>query len=146
MVQNETKILSVVLHISGIIHHLIFDFYSWYSSKISPGVFLPFSKFWYSGLLGGRGQGKRAKSSPKWQKKCLPHLLSQEPYIKWSSFVVHKCKIITSPVVFFIFSKFWFFRLLGGSKGKKWPIITNNLYLRNHISYDLDLWCICVKG
>ena len=42
---------------------------------------------------------------------------------------------------FFIFSKFWFFKLLVGSKGKKWPKMTKasvcrTLYLRNHTSYD----------
>ena len=44
-----------------------------------------------------------------------------------------------------------FFGLLGGSKGKKWPNMTRDsdhriLYLRNHTSYDLDLWYTCVTG
>ena len=43
--------------------------------------------------------------------------ISQEPYIISLSLVVHKYKMI-SPVIFFIFSKLWFFGLLGGSKGK----------------------------
>ena len=52
---------------------------------------------------------------------------------------------------FFIFSKFWFLGLLGGSKGKKWPKMTKNfvlctLYFRNHTSYDLDLLYTNVKG
>ena len=38
--------------------------------------------------------------------------------------VVHNCKMIISPGVFFIFSSFWFFGLLGESKGKKWPKLT----------------------
>ena len=46
---------------------------------------------------------------------------------------------------FFIFSKFWFFGLLGGSKSKNWSKMTKNsvwptLYFRNHISYDLHSW------
>ena len=39
------KILSVVLHISGTIHHMI----------ISPSCFSVLSKFWFPGLLGGGG-------------------------------------------------------------------------------------------
>ena len=74
---------------------------------ISPRVFFIFSKIWFSGL-----EGKRAKNSPKWQKivsdiswyqSCL---ISQEPYIIWLSFVIHKCKMIMSAGIFFI-SKFW---------------------------------------
>ena len=34
-----------------------------------------------------------------------------------------------SLVVFFFFSKFLFFGLLGGSKGKKWPKMTKNSVL-----------------
>ena len=42
----------------------------------------------------------------------------------WLSFVVHKNKMIISPGIFFIISKFWFFGLLGGWMGKKWPKMT----------------------
>ena len=47
--------------------------------------------------------------------------ISQKSYIIWSYFLVHMCKVMISPGFFFIFSKFRFFALLGGSKGKKWP-------------------------
>ena len=47
-------------------------------------------------------------------------LISQKLYIIWSSFVVHKCKMIICAGAFFIFSKFWFFGLFGESKDKKW--------------------------
>ena len=94
---------------------------------------------------------KRAENGPKWQKICLLHSISQEPYIIWLSFVVDKCKMIISPGTFFIFSKFWFFVLLGGWKGKKRPKMTRNsvrrtLYLRNHTSYDLHSLYTCEKG
>ena len=39
---------------------------------------------------------------------CLEPYISQESYIVWSSFMVHICKMIISPGIFFIFSKFWF--------------------------------------
>ena len=67
------------------------------------------------------------------------------------SFVVHNCEIIVSLDFFFVFWKFWFFKLLGRSKGKKWPKMTKNsvwhaLYFRNYTSYDLHLWYTYVKG
>ena len=91
--------------------------------------------------------GKRAKNS---QKFYLLHSTFQEPYIIWF-FVVHKSKKIMSQVNLFVLSKFWFFGLLGGSKGKKWPKMTQNsalctLYVRNHTSYDLHLWYTCSTG
>ena len=53
---------------------------------ISPGVFLIYLKFWFFGQLGV----KRAKNSPRWQKKfCFLHFISQEPDIIWLSFMVH---------------------------------------------------------
>ena len=53
---------------------------------ISPGVFFIYLKFWFFGQLGV----KRAKNSPRWQKKfCFLHFISQEPDIIWLSFMVH---------------------------------------------------------
>ena len=98
---------------------------------ISPGFFI-FSKFWFSGLLGG----KRAKIAQNDKKFCLLCFISQELYIIWSSFVVHKRKMIISPGVFFMFLKFWFFGLLGGSKRKKWPKITKKHCLLHFISQE----------
>ena len=71
---------------------------------ISLEFFFIFSKFWFFGLLRRvRGwRGKRAKNS-----------ISQESYIIWFLFMVLMCKIIISPGDVFIFSKFWFFGLLG---------------------------------
>ena len=52
---------------------------------------------------------------------------------------------MTSPVAFFIFSKFQFSRSLGGQKGKKWPkMMKNSVHLTPHhrnciyTSYDCD--------
>ena len=79
-----------------------------------------FSLFWNFYFLGKLG-GKRAKSSPKWKITIInpSHAISQEQYSIWSWFLVHLCKIIISPGLFFIFSKFWFFWFLGGVKGQK---------------------------
>ena len=49
---------------------------------------------------------------------------------------------------FFIFSKFRFSRLIGGKRAKndpKWQkICLLHLAFRNHVSYDLHLWCTCM--
>ena len=71
---------------------------------ISPGFF--FQNFDFS------VKGHKMVQNEK--RFCLFNTISQEPYIIWLSFVVGKCKMIISPGVFFIFSKFWFFGLLVG--------------------------------
>ena len=63
------------------------------------------------------------------KKICLSCSISQELYIIWFSFMVHICKMIIFPGIFFIFSKIWFSRSSGGSKSKKWPKITTNSVL-----------------
>ena len=70
------------------------------------------------------------------RKLCLLCSISQELYIIYSSFDVHKCKMI-SPDAFFIFLKFRFSRLLGESKAKKWhkmikTSVCHAICLRNH--------------
>ena len=83
----------------------------------SPDVFFIVSKFWFSGLLGAWGcvgwgwvvrGGNRAENSPKWQK-ILSHSVSQELYLIGVCFLVHMCKMMISPAIFFISSKVWFF-------------------------------------
>ena len=60
------------------------------------------------------------------------------------SFMIHLCKMMISPEVFY------FFEILIGLKGKKWPKMTKNyvchtLYIRKNTSYDCDIWYSCVK-
>ena len=66
----------------------------------------------------------------KWSwQKILTVILHISGSIIWSWFLGHKCKMMTSPgVFFFIFSKFWFSGLLRGIKGqkKKWPKMAKN--------------------
>ena len=57
-----------------------------------------------------RVKGKKIVQNDK--KFCLSCCISKEPYIIWLAFMVHLCKPIISPGVFFIFSKFWFCGLL----------------------------------
>ena len=110
MAQNDKRILHVMPYISGVItHHMIFiyDMVQMCKRIISPGVFFTFSKW-----------GKRAKTKPKWQKKCLSHSISQKASFIWSSFLVHLCKMMTPPDANFILSKFLFSGLLEGGRGE----------------------------
>ena len=93
---------------------------------------------------------KGQQLAQNYKKFCLLHSISQESYIIWSSFVVHKSKMIIPPGVFFLIFQNFDFLLLGGSKGKKWPIMIKNsvrhaLYLRNHTSYECEFCYTCVK-
>ena len=65
MVQNDKKILSVVLHISGTIHHMIFIYGTHKENgNISVHFFFFYSCFKNFDFLGCNG-GKRAKNIPK---------------------------------------------------------------------------------
>ena len=67
MVQNDKK-LCLLCSISQESYIIWFSFMAlMFKMIIPPGVFFIFSKFWFSGLLGG----KRAKNGPKWQKNSV---------------------------------------------------------------------------
>ena len=99
---------------------------------------------WFSQFSGGW----KDKKCPKMTKKSVWHALKfQETciYFMWSSFMVHMCKRIISPGIFFNFWKFSFSGSLGGEgvKGKKWPKMTKELCLPHTISqelYIISLW------
>ena len=104
---------------------------------ISLDIFFIFSKFLIFQVVrkgGGGGLGQKIFQNEK--KFCLLHLISQEPYVIWLSFMVHICKMVISLGVFFFFSKFWFFRLFGGLKGQKTVQNDKNLCLSHSISQE----------
>ena len=148
MAQNY-KILSVVFYISRTVHHI------WLSIMIhickviiSPDICFHFFKKKFFLLVR---RIKRQKMAQNYKILSVVFYISRTVHHIWLSIMIHICKMIISPGIFFIFSKILFFCLLGGSKGKKWPKILKNsvhhaLYLRNHISYDLHLRYKCVKG
>ena len=84
---------------------------------ISPCVFLNFFKISIFQVVRGLKGQSMAQND---KKVCPSHSISQKPYIIWSSFMVHMCKMIIYLSVFLIFSNFWFFSLFGGSKHNKW--------------------------
>ena len=124
------KILSVMLHISETIHHMIFIYGTRVLNENISNDFFHFLKILILQVFKGV-KGQKIVQNDK--KFCLLCSISQEPQVYTS--VVHKCKMIISPSVFLIF---WFFGL-GRTKGMKWPKIMRNsaccaLFVRNHIS------------
>ena len=146
MVQNDNKFC-----LTHSIYQELYIIWSSFVVHICKMIISPcfFSKCWFSGLL----EEVKQKIVQNDKIFCLLLSASQEPYIM--SFVLHNCRMIISPGGFFfffssLFSKFWFFGLLVGWKGKKWAKLTINSvcdtpYLRNHVSYDCHLWCTRVK-
>ena len=112
------KTLSIAPYILRTIHHMIFIYGTYVKMLIISWCFLQFLQVLIFGVNRG---GKRAKDVPKWQN-YLSHSISQKAYIIWLS-LLHMCEKMTSPDATFIFSKFWFFRLLGGGgkRGKNGP-------------------------
>ena len=63
-------------------------------------------------------RGKREKTVQNYKKFCPSCFISQETYIIWLSFVVHLCKMIISPAIFFSFS-ILIFQVVKRVKGQK---------------------------
>ena len=70
---------------------------------ISQDAFFIVLKFGFSQLLGGY-KGKKMAQNDK--KLSLSHSISQELYLVRLWFLVHFCKMMIPPAIFFIFSKF----------------------------------------
>ena len=105
----KVTITSVTRHISGTV-----SMWSWFlvqlcKMMISPGVFFIF----YETLIFWVVKGQKIVQNEKWQLH-LSRAISQQQYSIWSWFLVHLCKMMISPGVFFIFLKFSFFGLLWG--------------------------------
>ena len=108
MVQNDNN---YVCHTPYLRKHTLYILW-WFLVHIckmmaSPDTLFIFWRFWFYGLLG-EGGSKCKKMALNDKKICLTSL-SQEPYLIWLWFLVHMCKMMISPAIFFIFSKFWFY-------------------------------------
>ena len=87
------------------IHHLIvFFLLHKFKMMASPDVFFFFSKFWFTRLLGGRVL--KDKKLPKMTKKKFSHPIFPELYLIWLWFLLHMCKIMISPAIFFSFFQY----------------------------------------
>ena len=118
MAQNDRKILSVALHISGTIHHMIAIYGTYTCVKRS---YLQITVSFFQNFDLQCCWGKRAKSSPKWQKFCLTCSIFQEPFLIWLSFMVHLLKwwYLLGYVSFF--QNFAFLGCKGGKRVKNGP-------------------------
>ena len=96
-----------------------------------------FSKLWISRSIAGGIKGQKSVQNDK--TLCLPHSISQEPYIIWLPFRLHMCKMIISTGIIFMFSKFWFSGSIAGRV--KWQKSVGNdkkLCLPHSISLEND--------
>ena len=106
-----------------------------------------FSELRFLGLSGVKGQ-KMAQNDKKF---CLLHFISQEPYIIWSLFMVHMCKRIISPgIFFFIFFKiliflWWWEGVKGAKNDPKWPKVMSHSVSQERYIIWLWFWYTCVK-
>ena len=118
------KLMSVAFHIwVSIIIWLCFLLHE-FKMMTSLDAFLIFSKFWFSGFLGGRG----CKAQQMVQnKKKLSQSISQELYLRLLWFLVNMCKMMISPAMFFHFFKILTFRVFQSSsintKRKSWDML-----------------------
>ena len=144
--QNENN---YIWHMPYLRNSIAYDNDFWYKCVKWWYLQVFFSLFWNFQFLSCRG----AKGNCIAQNKNSNYicLVSYQQYSLWSWFLVHLCKMMISLSVF-SFLIFSFFELLEGGKraknGPRWQKHSAccTSYLRNHTSYDLDLWYICIKG
>ena len=103
--QTLVQILSVILHISGTIHHMIAIYGTLVLSDNISICFFDLFKIFIFWVVRGVKRQKKVQNDKKF---CLLRSISQEPYIIWLSFILHTCRIIISPGIFFLFSHFNF--------------------------------------
>ena len=127
--------MSVMLHISGTVHVIVIYGHK-YKMIISLGMFFLFSKFWYFWVVR-RVKGQKMTQNNK--KLYLSHSISQEPYIIWLWFVVHKCKMIASPDDFLIYSNILIFWVVSRIKGQKMTKKKKKEALSHSVSQELHL-------
>ena len=108
--QNEIQ----KLHPPHVVSEEQCSIWSWFlvplcKMMISPRFFSFFQNFDFAVVSGVKVQ-KPIKNEKEF---CLLCSISQEPEFIWLSFMIHNYKMIISPGIFFIFSKFRFSGLLG---------------------------------
>ena len=99
------KIMSVVLHISRNIHHMIFICGTHVQNDNISRQFFHFFKILIFQVVR-KVKGQKMTQNDK--KLCLSCLMSQEPYIMQSSFMVNMCNRIISWGFFKFIPNFYF--------------------------------------
>ena len=126
--------------------HLWYTFVKWWYLQ----VFFFFFHFFKILILWVVRGCKWAKNDPKWEK-ILSVVVLISGIIHHMIFIMVLMLKMIIPRSFFYFSKILIFWVVGRVQGQKWPKMARNsvfctLYIRNHTSYDLDIWYTCVKG
>ena len=104
------KIMSAALHISGIIRSWFWFLVHMCKMITSPGTFFIFS-FYFPGCWGDKMQ-KLAQMTK--------HFVPLTPYLRtWLRFLVHMCKMMIFPELFFHFFKILIFGVFIGVRGQK---------------------------
>ena len=125
------KIIPIALHIS-----IWSEFLVHMSKMMSSAIFFYYFKILIFQVVR---EVKGQKMAQMDKKFSLSHSVSQEPYLIWLWFLVHMYKMMISPAIFFIFSKFWFFCFLGGGiKGKKMTHSNQFQSVKFYISRTID--------
>ena len=128
-------------------HNFWYTYAKWWYHQ---GFFSFFQNF---DFLAVRGV-KRAKNSPKWEITItsVTHHISGTVHHLIIIFGTHFKMMISPGLFFFIFSKFWFFRVLGELKGKnspKWEItiasVTDHISGTIHHLSDHNFWYTYAK-
>ena len=91
--------MSVTLHVWVSIYHLIVVFVAQVWSDDISRCFFHFFKMLVFWIVREKVKGKKC---PKMTRK-LSHSISQELYLIWLWFLVHVCKMMISPAIFFLF-------------------------------------------
>ena len=151
MAQDDKKKFSLVHFISQEPYIIWLSFMVHFCKMmISPGVFFFFFHFFKILILWVVRGCKWAKNDPKWEK-ILSVVVLISGIIHHMIFIMVLMLKMIIPRSFFYFSKILIFWVVGRVQGQKWPKMARNsvfctLYIRNHTSYDLDIWYTCVKG
>ena len=90
-----------------------------------PDAFFIFFKVWIFSVVREVKEQKMAQNDKKF---CLFHSLSQELSLLWLWVLLNMYKIMISPAICFIFSKFWFYGcfFFWGGWGVKEQKVTHN--------------------
>ena len=104
--------MKIVCHVQYLMNSISYDHEFW-RTCVKWWYLQAFFLLYIFGFSRQLGREKGKKWPQMTKTFCPLHFIYQEPYIIWLSFMVHLCKMMISPGVFFNFSQFWFSELLG---------------------------------
>ena len=131
--------MKIVCHVQYLMNSISYDHEFW-RTCVKWWYLQAFFLLYIFGFSRQLGREKGKKWPQMTKTFCPLHFIYQEPYIIWLSFMVHLCKMMMSPGVFFTILIPWAVR----SKTRKNSVCCAP-YFRNHTLHDFDLWYSCVE-